>query len=37
MKIIFIADVPLDNPTAVSEQVLHKKTTELTWERMYVT
>lgn len=36
MKIIFIADVPLDNPTSGSEQVLHQQATGLARKSMNV-
>jgi glycosyltransferase involved in cell wall biosynthesis len=36
MKIIFIADVPLENPTSGSEQVLHQQAVGLTGEGMAV-
>jgi hypothetical protein len=32
MKILFIADVPLDNPTSGSEQVLYQQATGLAEE-----
>ena len=36
MKIVFIADVPLDNPTSGSEQVLHQQAVGLAKEGMEV-